>query len=408
MKYKLEDFNPKLNKTVCGLAWTHLHLLPDGKAYSCCLSTGDPIGDYENNTLKEIWNGEQNKKFRIETLNGIKQKKCEVCYDQEERGIYSFRDSFNDMVIEHIPNILTSTKEDGTVDEMKLLYWDFRFSNVCNLKCRTCSPMHSSAWGKELLKFSPKNMDGLPALRQGNSKTILESLNEEQYKDVKRIYFAGGEPLITNEHYIILFNLEKYNRNDVELSYNTNFMNLFYKSNPVWECWNKFKNVNLYTSIDGINERGEYIRDGFKMRMYLKNLKLVRENSPHVKIGANITISILNSFHLFDLYDELISLKLHPNLININFVVTPTYYCIQNLTDELKNDWINLYEKKINNYDNQIIFKQIKTFIFHKNPIEKDIVAFRNYTKFYDKVRNEEILKILPELNGMFINPKLI
>ena len=88
--------------------------------------------------------------------------------------------------------------------------------------------------------------------------------DENQYQKVESIYFAGGEPLIMNEHYVILDNLKKYNRTDVKISYNTNFMNLFFKKTPVWDFWNKFDNIQLQTSIPF------HI---FKIIKYLKSIK---------------------------------------------------------------------------------------------------------------------------------------
>lgn len=41
MKYKIEDFNPKNNKTVCLSAWSHLHASTDGKVYNFCMDSND-------------------------------------------------------------------------------------------------------------------------------------------------------------------------------------------------------------------------------------------------------------------------------------------------------------------------------------------------------------------------------
>ena len=43
---------------------------------------------------------------------------------------------------------LSNTSEDGTIDTEKvpLEYLDLRLGNLCNLKCRICSPSESSLW----------------------------------------------------------------------------------------------------------------------------------------------------------------------------------------------------------------------------------------------------------------------
>jgi organic radical activating enzyme len=408
MKYTIEEFNPKNNKTVCGASWCHLHLFADNKAYPCCMNVTTPMGDYGENTLKEIWNNDTMTQFRVDTLNGIPQKGCEPCYEAEQSGQYSYRESFWDK-IKNNPEILESTNEDGSLDEMNLLYWDFRFSNVCDLKCRTCDPAHSSTWGEEMARVNPDGMKGLPILRQGTSAKILAELEDDgQYEKANEVYFAGGEPLVAKEHYILLEKLDKHKRNDIKLWYNTNFMNLYFKKSPVWKWWNKFSDIRLQVSIDGIGDRGSYIRKGFDSNKFEANLKEVRENAPHVKMAASVTISLLNSFHLFDLFKELIfKYKIEPDLININFVFWPQYYCIQNLPTALKDKWLIKYEQEMltytedaKKYGNIItIFEQIKSFIFQKETSFNELKNFMQYTKFYDAVRNEEIYNVFPELN---------
>ena len=68
-------------------------------------------------------------------------------------------------------------------------------------------------------------------------------------------------------------------------------MNLYFKKSPVWKWWNKFSDIRLQVSIDGIGDRGSYIRKGFDSNKFEANLKEVRENAPHVKMAASVTIS---------------------------------------------------------------------------------------------------------------------
>jgi hypothetical protein len=54
---------------------------------------------------------------------------------------------------------------------------------------------------------------------------------------VEQIYFAGGEPLLMEEHYRILDELVRRKRFDVRLIYNTNFTHTDLKGNSVFEYW---------------------------------------------------------------------------------------------------------------------------------------------------------------------------
>ena len=97
----------------------------------------------------------------------------------------------------------------------------------------------------------------------------------------------------------------------------------------------------------------------------------------------------------------------------------PSYYNPQNLTTDLKNKWLSLYEKEIvkyiepentyfpvyNNIKN--ILDRIKTFLFEKETDEVQVGYFKYQTEFYDNVRGENFKEVFPELIGM-VNAKII
>ena len=71
---------------------------------------------------------------------------------------------------------------------------------------------------------------------------------------VEQIYFAGGEPLIMDEHYRILEELERRGMFDVRLVYNTNFTQVRLKDRYVFDFWKKFKNVSVGASLDAMGD----------------------------------------------------------------------------------------------------------------------------------------------------------
>ena len=86
---------------------------------------------------------------------------------------------------------------------------------------------------------------------------------EPHFPSVQEIYFAGGEPLVMEEHYRILNRLVEMNRaHEVTIKYNTNFTNLQYKKTNVLDLWLLFKKVEVGASLDAYGERAEYIRSG--------------------------------------------------------------------------------------------------------------------------------------------------
>ena len=126
------------SKTFCMYPWIHLHAYPTGEAYPCChaeMGIG-LIGNCRNNTLEEIWNSDKQKRLRQDMLNETFNSTCGRCYEQEDNGFFSGRRSANK---HHGHNIhrVAHTKPDGTLDQFEMTYWDIRFSNLCNLKCRS-------------------------------------------------------------------------------------------------------------------------------------------------------------------------------------------------------------------------------------------------------------------------------
>jgi hypothetical protein len=80
-------------------------------------------------------------------LTGEKCDECAACYNIEESGANSPRHSYINKFKKYIP-LSESTNADGSV-EMNLRYFDIRWSNICNFKCRSCSSTYSSSWATE-------------------------------------------------------------------------------------------------------------------------------------------------------------------------------------------------------------------------------------------------------------------
>ena len=66
-------------------------------------------------------------------------------------------------------DVIDNTQYDGYTHN-EIISWDYRFSNLCNFKCRMCGPMLSSAWETEVRKQGKiQPMDG-KTLKQKNRR----------------------------------------------------------------------------------------------------------------------------------------------------------------------------------------------------------------------------------------------
>ena len=177
--------------------------------------------------------------------------------------------------------LVDNTLEDGTVEDFKIRYYDIRFSNVCNFRCRSCGGIFSSNWYNDEVKlFGPKIQPRI--MFAGRHEEDMWEQMQEHIPYLEQIYFAGGEPLIMEEHYRLLNELVKREMFHVRLIYNSNFSKLGYKDQDVLELWKKFDSVSVGASLDASGSRGEYIRKGQDWQETVENRQRMLEICPQV------------------------------------------------------------------------------------------------------------------------------
>ena len=121
-----------------------------------------------------------------------------------------------------------------------------------------------------------ENKKGLNVVQEVEGRSKLEFL-EEQIPYVERIYFAGGEPMMMEDHWYILELLKKYKRFNVRIMYNTNMSKLEHKGKSVldyWKLWDKGK-IEVWPSLDEFGERAELVRSGTVWPRTAKNIETI-------------------------------------------------------------------------------------------------------------------------------------
>ena len=103
--------------------------------------------------LTSVKNGESMKQLRMNMLSEKSSDACTRCYEQESSGFFSGRKSANKHHGHHIDRV-AETKDDGALDRFEMTYWDIRFSNLCNLRCRSCGHIFSSQWYQDQAKLA--------------------------------------------------------------------------------------------------------------------------------------------------------------------------------------------------------------------------------------------------------------
>ena len=406
-----EEFLLKDSKTFCIYPWIHLHAYPTGEAYPCChaeMGVGQ-IGNCRSNTLAEIWNSPEQKQLRVDMLSETPNPACGRCYEQEESGFFSGRKSANKHHGHHI-NRVGNTNAAGQVDQFEMTYWDLRFSNLCNLSCRSCGHIFSSSWYKDQSELAGPAWasQNKPLNYAGRYATDLWEQLIEHIDHVEQIYFAGGEPLMMEEHYLILEELERRGRFDVRLIYNTNFTQTRLKDRTVFDYWRKFDSVAVGASLDASGPRGEYIRKGTDWAVVESNRRQMMEICPRVDFYISPTLSIMNALHLPDFHRDWVEKgMLKPQDLNVNILQDPAYLRIDIAPAEYKQRIQHKYEqhlewlRPLDQLNRATVgFESAITFMNSTDNTHL-LDTFWRKTHELDSLRKENVIDTLPELRAI-------
>ena len=413
-KLKIKDMTPKQkellidSKTFCMMPWLHLHAFPDGRAYPCCFALDQyPVGDLNKDSIETVFNSKGMKKMRLNMLDDKPSRQCTKCYDQEKSGFFSLRLSSNKHFGHNI-GMVDNTDGDGSADCI-IKYWDIRFSNLCNMACRSCGTWFSSNWYEDHKKLTGKPPNHAKIMRVGRTADDIWEQMLKQFDHVEQFYFAGGEPLIMEEHYRILKELERRKMFHVRLIYNTNFSRLKFKNMDVLELWNKFDFVSVGASLDAEGKRGELMRTGTKWNDIIANRKRMIEVCPKVDFYISATVGLINSLHVVDFHRSWIEQDLiKPQDFNFNLLQYPIWQRIDILPLEFKNQVKEKYENHTQWLKERDPltratkgFNSSVEFMFKKDKQDKLPLFFEN-TRKYDKVKNENTVEIFPEWKELF------
>lgn len=399
-----EEFLLKDSKTFCMYPWIHLHAYPTGEAYPCCHAEMKPgiVGNCHTNTLEEIWRDTPMQQLRKDMLSETPNPACQRCYEQEESGFFSGRKSAN----KHHGHNIKKLKD----NPFEMTYWDIRFSNLCNLSCRSCGHIFSSSWYADQAKLAGSDWKARNKVLNYAGRTDTDMWEQliPHLDYVEQIYFAGGEPLMMTEHYNILDELERRGRFDVRLIYNTNFTHVKLKDRTVFDYWKRFKSVAVGASLDAMGPRAEYIRKGTDWDTVERNREQMLETCPTVDFYISPTLSIMNALHLPDFHKDWVSRGyIKPQDLNINVLQDPDHLRIDIATAEYKEQINTKYQEHL-------------AWLRPLDPLQRATVGFESAIKYMqatdntalipkfwvktaelDSIRRENILDVIPELAAL-------
>jgi MoaA/NifB/PqqE/SkfB family radical SAM enzyme len=394
------NYNKKFKKysdTTCKKLWNHLYVGTAGEVNLCCLADHRfPLGNVDNSEPKEIIHSDRFEQLRQYQLQGYRIRSCKFCYDREDNGFESSRQSLHE-------------NTNPVIDTVSL---DLRVNNICNFKCRMCSEYFSSSILQEtkdrfgsdsVLGHEQVSLNTVDKSTRANRVTkILPTVTTE----TQDIYFAGGEPLITFEHYQILDRLIELNHTNLKILYNTNLSNLSFKGKNVIDYWKQFQNVTVGISIDASDKVAEYMRHGTVWNNIVKNLNTVKSQAPHVNLQITSTVSFLTVENLIKLQQYWLQEKTFTEeQLFVNILTEPNFYSVSVLPDEHKsilNDIINKHIEFVSSDGLKTQWENVKNYM-NTNNHSYALPEFIKTTKGLDQYRKESFVDTFSQFADLLL-----
>lgn len=285
-----------MNSYYCPLPFKHVFVESRG-VKPCCSYTFLRPG-----TITDWLDSEELKILQQDILSNKISSGCASCIANEQNDGTSTRLG---AIQDYENKLFTVTNVD---------YIDYRPSNICNFRCRSCEPFFSNGIAAEvrnhpdLKKFQP-----ISSFNQHSDDTVIrvaldpnkkvESVSDLDYhwiinniKNIRRLMFTGGEPTkIPQVREIIDYIVQHQIDVNILITSNASFADIYWSN-----ITKKLKNIHWTLSLDAVGRSAEIIRDGTDWELVSQNIETMFDISPSVNIGTVVTN--LSVFGLSDLF----------------------------------------------------------------------------------------------------------
>ena len=364
-------------KNYCAAPFTHISIDPRGVLLPCCRYQ-TPLSNLDDERIDEGWNNQNFQDLRTQFLNGEKPSGCSDCWRAEESGNQSLRSVINGWA--------KDKHFDSPVVESPPVYFEFKTTNVCNLKCRMCGSFNSSQIAKETETMETRKH----YLKHKIIGTHHEPIVNEWLNTAEYILFAGGEPFVNEEIKEIMTYIDENNLNDITTLMVTNGTHW---NEKFVEQLKSLTDLDIRISLDDIYERNNYQREGSNFDVIEENFVKFSTNF-YGKIMFNCTMNWYNIYHI----DEFLQYADDFNTpISIQYVEQPSYLNISNLPINIKN----IICDKFKDTQDERIKKIIRRMMIDGEDL---INRFYSHVDLYDKMRNNNFKIAFPEWSEILDN----
>lgn len=432
-----------MSNTFCPIPWNFQAIRANGDIRICCqanvtknqgvIRKNDGTAfNAGKDSLDESRNADLMKSVRKNIINGVWSEECGRCRQEEQNGLNSRRMYETQQWKLTFEEAKLKTKEDGSINlnDFPVVYYDLRFGNFCNLKCRMCGPTDSNSWYTDWIKLTGSNKfkDTSGVVEIIDNK--VETFNWPEYEpfwqqlesnihNIEHVYFAGGEPMLIERHYDFLERcVEKGAAKNIIIEYNTNMSTL---PTRVINLWKNFKQVRIGASVDGMEKVQEYQRSPAKWQKTLDNLNKIDNLPNNVISWLAFTVTAYNVNHMIDFmkwklsdsgFKKINSTTKRP-IVTHHVAHHPKHLNIRVLPDQYKADVTHRFNEfvkwvKDNNYPVHVIknaeeiSKGVISYMNSESYFEDHWNEFLSYTKKLDEIRQENLLEVEPKFKEFY------
>lgn len=369
-----------MSQNFCYHPFNGLEIETDGTIKPCCKFKTDLYPNWKNFNIRDgldnYLNSQSLKNLQNDFINGTKPEACVRCWKDEEAGFPSKRQ-------------MDADRWGNQINDDKIKFLAIPIGNLCNLKCRICSPHSSSSWIKEF-----KDIYGIKIQKQEWHKDP-KIWNEiiDISKSCIEIHIHGGEPFLYQnvEHVELIRQIVASKKADnISLHYSTN--GTVFPSNELYDLWKNFKWVDIQLSLDDYGTRFEYNRYLAKWDQVEKNLlnylDKVQQYSNH-QISISTTVSAFTIYYLDEFFDVMKKLGVpKPWLGRLH---NPPYYRPSIFPIKVKQ---KIEEKLLQSKHNDV--KNTASWLIPDDT--QYWQEFLSYIQRHDAYRKQKFFEVFPEV----------
>jgi organic radical activating enzyme len=395
------------------------------------------IAEIEANP-KALHNTYLKKKERKMMQTGARPKGCEYCWKIEDMG----RDAISDRVYKskiYPIEALNEAYNTPPSQDIDLKTLEIAFDRTCQFACAYCNPAFSSTWVKDIRSNGPYVSlvsDGRNHFTHDHNSSQLYKYGDDNpyvraffkwwesdlHKTLQELRITGGEPLMSGDTWkLIDWFKENKGRSQTRLAINSNLGIDYKKLQEFIAKVQDIPHLEIYTSMESVDDQAEYIRDGLDYQQWIDNVHELLQHDSIKAVHCMATINALCLERLPALLYQLLELKQMYGRERVSFTLNilrfPSFQSALVLPEELRTQYKDklqdfwnrnqhnpyLHEHELNHVQRLIDYLDVvKTPHSEAFELPKLHNDFKQFHIQYDQRRGKDFTATFPQLTKWY------